>query len=368
MEPVGAPLRMVANNGAARGVVRRAGTPTPRTETRFRLSDGSTLETTPVFDMYWQFAFERQEIFHKRLAGEPGPWTDDSILRTYRFTNAYRAADRVSQFLIRHVIYDGEQSADEVFFRTILFKLFNRVETWTLLRDRIGPLTWKTFHFERYNTVLDTELRSGRRVYSSAYIMPNPPLGARRKHSNHLLLLSRMMKTGAPAKVAAAKSLSGVFEILRSFPSVGDFLAFQYAVDLNYSELTQFAEMDFVVAGPGARSGIRKAFAGPTALSDEEIVREVTEAADREFEERGLRFRTLCGRRLQLIDCQNLFCEIDKYSRIAYPQIVGNGRTRIKRKFAASVTPLAQWYPPKWGLPLPEAEVRCGLHTRGRAS
>lgn len=31
----------------------------------------------------------------------------------------------------------------------------------------------------------------------------------------------------------------------------------------------------------------------------------------------GLRFRSLAGRRLKLIDCQNLFCEVDKYARVA---------------------------------------------------
>jgi len=354
----------------ARGIaaLRRSGPPASDTETSFRLSDGSTLKTTPVFDMYWRFAFERQEIFHRRLTGAPWPWTDDPILRTYRFTNAYRAADRVSQFLIRHVIYDGEQSAAEVFFRTILFKLFNRVATWVLLRDRVGPLTWTTFRLERYDAVLDAALRGGQRLYSPAYIMPNPPFGARRKHSNHLLLLSHMMKAAAPAKIAAAKSLSEVFHILRSFPSVGDFLAFQYAVDLNYSDLTQFTEMDFVVAGPGARSGIRKAFAEPATLSDEQLIREVTEAAEQEFAKRGLHFRTLWGRRLQLIDCQNLFCEIDKYSRVAYPQISGNGRSRIKRKFEAAATPPSQWYPPKWGLPLPEADSTSHLPTSIRTA
>ena len=39
---------------------------------------------------------------------------------------------------------------------------------------------------------------------------------------------------------------------------MGDFLAFQLLIDLNYSNLTDFSEMDFVVAGPGARDGIRK--------------------------------------------------------------------------------------------------------------
>src|SRR5690606_32344806 len=136
-------------------------------------------------------------------------------------------------------------------------------------------------------------------------------------------------------------------------PSLGNFLAFQFAIDLNYSEILRFSEMDFVVAGPGARSGLRKAFRDTGNLTDEEIIGEVTRAADREFRRRGLSFKTLWGRPLQLIDCQNLFCEVDKYARMAFPSIGGAGRVRIKRKYSPSNEPIPQWYPPKWGLNLP---------------
>ena len=35
---------------------------------------------TPVFDLYWYFAAERQNIFFKKLKGEVYPWTHDEIL------------------------------------------------------------------------------------------------------------------------------------------------------------------------------------------------------------------------------------------------------------------------------------------------
>ena len=48
----------------------------------------------------------------------------------------------------------------------------------------------------------------------------------------------------------------------------------------------------------------------------------------------GFSFRGLNGRRLQLIDCQNLFCEVDKYARLAHPEITGySGRSRIRQRF-----------------------------------
>ncbi len=59
------------------------------------------VKTTPVYEAYWSFAAERQAIYFRRLRGQPAPWTEDSILASFRFTNPYRAADRVSQYLIQ---------------------------------------------------------------------------------------------------------------------------------------------------------------------------------------------------------------------------------------------------------------------------
>jgi hypothetical protein len=71
-----------------------------------------TPNPTVVFDTYWKFAAERHHIYELRLAGAPQPWTNDPILQTHKFTNCFRAADRVSQYLIRHVIYNPDASSE----------------------------------------------------------------------------------------------------------------------------------------------------------------------------------------------------------------------------------------------------------------
>jgi hypothetical protein len=316
-----------------------------------RVSPGRVLRTTPVYDTYWRFAARRQDLFMRRVAGVPPPWTDDPVLSAHRFTNAYRAADRVSQYLIKNVLYDGPHDGEELFFRTLLFKLFNRIETWEELSEKLGPPSWKAFEFERFARVLDAMKARGETLYSAAYIMPSPSFGSERKHRNHLRLLEHMMRDGAPLRVGQARSLKDVFEILRSFPSLGDFLAFQFTIDLNYSELLDFSEMDFVVAGPGARDGIGKCFSDTAGFTEAEVIRLVTERAEQEFDRLGLQFKDLWGRPLQLIDCQNLFCEVGKYARVVHPEATGpSGRTRIKQKFTPFSASLPQWYPPKWGL------------------
>ena len=158
------------------------------------------------------------------------------------------------------------------------------------------------------------------------------------------------MQEQVPQRLQDAESMSRVFELLRSYPGLGDFLAFQYTIDLNYTEIISFSEMEFVVPGPGARDGIRKCFS-PNDHEEADIIRLVADRQEEEFERLGLHFRSLWGRPLQLIDCQNLFCEVDKYARVAHPEVVGlTGRTRIKQRHRASQKPIDYMYPPKWSL------------------
>ena len=141
------------------------------------------------------------------------------------------------------------------------------------------------------------------------------------------------------------------FELLRDTPTFGDFLAYQYVTDLNYSTALDFSETEFVTPGPGARDGIRKCFSSLGDLTEPDLIRYMHDRQEQEFEARGIRFRSLWGRRLQLIDCQNLFCELDKYAREYHPEIKGrSGRARIKQQFRPTGTALSYWYPPKWGL------------------
>ena len=312
-------------------------------------------KVSEVYESYWRFAAERQEIFFRRVHRMAWPWTSNAVLTTYKFTNAYRASDRVSQYLIRHVIYraDLPSSPREVFFRILLFKLFNKIETWELLERMVGPICFKGYCFARYDEVLAGAMRDGRRIYSAAYIMPpgSSAFGRAAKHQNHLLLLERMIVDRLPERLAQTRTMQEGFDILRAYPTIGDFLAYQFITDINYSEITDFSEMEFVVPGPGARDGLRKCFIDPGGLNEPELIRLMADLQEQEFERLGLNFQSLWGRRLQLIDCQNLFCEVDKYARVAHPLIQGRtGRTRIKQKFEPSTAPIDLFYPPKWKL------------------
>ncbi len=153
-------------------------------------------------------------------------------------------------------------------------------------------------------------------------------------------------------KIRDLDNMESVFHLLKSYPSIGDFLAYQYAIDINYSEVTNFSEMQFVMPGPGARDGIRKCFMDYGEYSEQDIIRLVAEEQEENLRFRNLRFLNLLGRPLQLIDCQNLFCEVDKYSRKAHPEILGySGRSAIKQKFSQNHEPMQNLFlPPKWNI------------------
>lgn len=306
--------------------------------------------TTRVYDELWRLAGERQAIYFRRLASSPGPWTEDPILRRFKFTNAYRASDRTSQFLIRNVIYAGNQDPAEVFFRTILFRVFNRISTWELLHAQLQDVQSDTFDVGDYGSILDSARARGRAIYSPAYIIP-PVNNVRPKHLGHLRLIEAVLKTRLLDRILEASSLESVYSSVRSIPAFGAFLSFQLAIDFNYSGSLEFSEMDFVVAGPGAREGISKCFSQRDGWSDAELVRWATERQDLEFNRLGIDFRNLWGRPLQLIDCQNLFCEVAKYARVSHPEFTSrNGRSRIKQTFHPTANPFLPWYPPKWGI------------------
>lgn len=312
-------------------------------------------EKTEVFDSYWRFGAERLAMYYRRLADPVGPWTADPTLSTYRFTNTFRAVDRVSQYLISEVQYRADRSPAnaEVFFRTMLFKFFNRIDTWEEIERSVGALAWQSADLPAIASVLDRMMASGARVYSPAYIMPAPALGHTRKHANHLALLATMMDDGLPGRVAAASSLRAVYEMLLTYPGLGPFLAFQYSIDLNYSSLIDFDEDDFVVAGPGALDGIAKCFRSVGRIDPATIIQAMVARQEEEFATLGLDFPGLFGRRLKLIDCQNLFCEISKYARAAHPDVTGvSGRTRIKQRYESlgAKQASAPFFPPKWEL------------------
>lgn len=302
-----------------------------------------------IYDTYWYCAAERQKIFFKRLKNDSSVLSLDPIFQKYKFCNSYRASDRVSQFLIKNVIYKySDLNELDILFRIIFFRLFNKIQTWEILEEKVGRIELKNFSFEKYSDLLEEIKEKEGKIYGNAFILcANDAFKQGKKHKNHLALLETIFKTTKKLELLNSKSLKELFENLKTLPLIGNFMAYQIAIDLNYSEIFDFDENDFTCVGPGAERGIRKCFTDLEGKSKEDVIMYMVENQDKEFERLGLNFKNLFGRKLHAIDCQGLFCETDKYCRVKFPELKSN-RVRMKSEFKPTKKSIKLFYPPKW--------------------
>ena len=282
--------------------------------------------------------------------------TNDPILREFKFTNVYRACDRVSQYLISQIIYRDSEiyTPEDTLLRILVFKIFNKPSTWEYIQEQYGDIRVKNFDPVRLSSVL-TRRREKEAIFNSAYIMTGSSCRYQSfqfKHERWMQMVSdEFLKGGVLLAVLRAKSLEEIFNLLAGCSFVGGFLAYQYAIDFNYSPYFYFSENSFVKAGIGAVRGIEKCFTR-FGSSPEDVILYIQENADKLRERYGFtNFRMLPSREPTLIDLQNCFCETDKYLRAKMPELVVEN-TRIKQHYHANNTSFEYKFPPKWNVNL----------------
>jgi hypothetical protein len=307
-----------------------------------------------VYELYWSFASSRQAAFEARLAGQSWPWSTDPILQMYKFCNVFRAADRVSQYMIRDVAYgqDSETTPHDRVFQIVAFRTFSKIGTWRAVIAELGGAP-RLDHLRSgaFEQALDrVKARSGG-LYTGAFILcASKAFGFDEKHRNHVALFRHMFLESACAeRILQAPTLRDLVVLLESFPLIGPFMAYQTAIDINYSKLTDFSENDYTQAGPGALRGLKKAFTDLGDYSPSDTILWMVDQQADEFARLELPFRGLFGRPLHGIDCQGLFCELDKYCREAVPEL-RSVRTRIKARYNGSTEVMPLYFPPKWRL------------------
>jgi DNA polymerase-1 len=287
-------------------------------------SDILALQPTVGFDKLWYWVKERHAMYTARREGKPSPWTSDSVLSQYKFTNIFREIDRESQACIR-IANSGAslESFEEQFFRTILLRTFNLDSTWQLLTRGLGEKPrLNNFDLNRYCSILSTSTTT---IYSNAYYGAYPQrdsewqsVGLVRESTAekfHLRVVQMMIERGIPAKAAAANSLDEIAALLQAFPRLGDFKSGQFALDLNYGPHLRLPVGNFIIAGPGARNGIDHCFSAHGKRYDE-VIRLVCQYQDEcSLAAVGSKVPRLHGRAPAPMTVQNWFCEISKYLR-----------------------------------------------------
>lgn len=248
-----------------------------------------------------EFIQERHAVFNRRMAGQPGPWTEDPILRSRKFTNVFRWLDPGSQFVINDLMCDDPET---FLMRCFLYRHTNLPEAWRAYAADTG----------RYPGLEDLDdvrdfwqgyKHEGGRVFSGAYmIYPQSSTPGTDKIFSIVDLTMRLRDQGDFFAFTCRNSQEKRFQILRQNKGVADFMSMQILTDFGYS--TEFREDQFVVPGPGAKKGA--AFLGipaPEAIDWAWL----TMLQMPSLEVDGV------PRFISKMDIQNCLCEYSKYVR-----------------------------------------------------
>ena len=318
-----------------------------------RIKSSDIVPNNNVLRYYFYFMQERMNIFWNRC-NSSFPLTKDPILTKYKFTNVYRVCDRVSQYLISRIIYskDNVINDKDLLLQILVFKIFNRIETWEYLIHEFGPIRVDNFDVKKISDILTIRQQSCP-IFSNAYMMTGSHKRYNHlstKHEKWLTMVKEEFLAGRIIdEIISSKSLKDLYNTLHGCSFIGSFLAYQYAIDFNYAPFFNFDENSFVRAGIGAIRGIKKCFHSYGECYEDAIYY-VHENIDILRTKYGfLDFKPIPGHEPTLLDLQNCFCETDKYLRVKLPELKVDN-TRIKQTYHPSPYPIVLSFPSKWGI------------------
>lgn len=250
-------------------------------------------------DMLTYFIHERVAMAVRRNQGQEPPWTEDAILRQYRFCNVYREWDPVTRFIKDWL---GE-STDHLEARAALARYINN----PLTLEAIGSCS--QWNEQQVLSELKVHREQGHRVFNPAYIVSTNGI-AMDKLEYVVQLVTRVHEQ---VHLSGDETLAEAAKMFQAVRGVGGFMAGQIIGDLKHKEVLLPAEdwMTWCIPGPGSQRGLNRVLDKP--LSKKWNVNDFIEEIS-----------ILCDTLLPVlkvphsIDAQNMqncLCEFDKYVR-----------------------------------------------------
>lgn len=282
----------------------------------------------PRSDAFFAYLKEREAIRLRKEADLPYPWTEDEILRTYKFTNVRREFDRTSMKL-REMFYNDHADAPrkDILMNCALFRYFG---TWEFA-EAVGWQTHEDFDFEMIRDTAADRLAFRERVFTGAYVITNGGISAPKQdvvldyylsglHTHIEEVLDVVQKTNSWEHTARA------MRKLQGFGGSG-FMTKETLLDTTY---TNFWEgglpcdwWNWTPIGPGARRGAARVMGDDNGndnpLNEERSMYVIMDLVCDEVD---------IGGRLSPTDIQFGLCEFDKYERVR----LGQGKPRSKYK------------------------------------
>lgn len=271
---------------------------------------------------YLDFVVERHQVWQRRMAGESGPWSEDPVVRDNKFTNVFRVLDHGSQFLLRELLNEPGITPLDVLARSFLYRMTNHPRVWIATAAKWGryPLA-KDMGPKLSDLWVYLRDEENLQVFSGAYvIMPRPGVKGADKTRDVVDLAERYFnpETGNGTMFIGEflnRDMAGRFNLLKSLPGVGQFLAMQILTDYGYSPFgADQCENDFVAPGPGAKAGAKAI--DPT-VRPADMIYSCRNLVWMDDNCPSLAMPEGPDRQPSLMDIQNTLCEFSKYVRFA---------------------------------------------------
>lgn len=296
----------------------------------------------------YDFITERYSIHVKKdIYRIDPPWTDDNVLGYFRFTNVRREHDRETRWLIHNITSNRALSYEDKLLNIILFRIFNKHETAELLHMPIPFSKRPNWNPERCRIRFEDArlVNKHRTFFTGAFITGGTKralkwyLPAKRQKETPEMRVMYFMKYlidndfVSQLKEAQQKTQKEVFELLSNMMGIGEFLGYQIFVDMTYIKDFPFSENEFVVAGPGCKSGLKYIIKDPDGMKPEECLFWLRDNIDwlfRDFLEKPWDPQSLFvdlpenDRYMNVMSLENCMCELSKYIRAKN----GTGRPR----------------------------------------
>lgn len=275
-------------------------------------------------DLYFYWIHERETIrINKEVLRHEPPWTDDPILQKFKFCQVFREEDRTTRWFKRH-IRNVWRDDPEVLMATVIFRWFNFIETGrTLVRHNL--------HIEWDRKKAIEEITKQDKWVTGAYIVKTP--NRMDKVTGVAECISHMWSDREKLvdQILATESLEKSWEILRDYPYMGPFMAYEVITDLRHTYLLRDAKdiLTWANAGPGAMRGLNRLAGRDLDFSRRshpwnDEMRELWEIS-----RERLNSNLIDLSRFEMREIEGGLCEFDKYSRILNEE----GRTRSVYKY-----------------------------------
>lgn len=282
---------------------------------------------------FWYWIKERWNIYQRREAGKPKPWTDDVILQDNFFTMPYRELDKTTKWF-REVCRGGlaRRKDDNVLMATVIFRWFNRIETGKLLNHEGLLLRWN----EKKAVRVLRKLNESGPVFGGAYMIKagNGPPGC--KIPNVCKAISNV-HTYESYLIRVCKEdcrLQALHKELCKFPHLGGFMSYEIVCDLRYTHLLEDATdvNTWTNLGPGAARGLQRILGQPVKIARTGMKDTRPKPPENWLDiMKGLLRKSrkkLKGMPLfEMREVEHSLCEYDKMDRVLF------GQGRSKRKY-----------------------------------